>query len=298
MSVIKTFSFPSANQWLLNFRIRLGQWVLGDIGSVADNNKVGAKSGRVFLVGAGPGDPGLLTVHALRAIQSADVVLIDYLVSDEIVALIPQRAEQRYVGKRAGHHSMSQAAICDLMADYALQGKVVVRLKGGDPSIFGRTAEEANVLEQNGIDYAVVPGITSASAASAYTGIPLTLRDHAQSVRLMTAHMRDPDKMPDWTQLVRSLKGETLVFYMGLNRLSEIVSQMCAVGMPANMPIAVVDKASTPEQQTCVGTAQTIVDQVESMKLSGPSLIVIGEAVSHQYSLSPELLTTLSICGS
>lgn len=295
MSMVRTLSIPSFGQWFTHFRMRVGQWVMGNSNVSKDCSGVSSKSGQVLLVGAGPGDPGLLTVHAMNAIQSADVVLIDYLVSDAIVNTIPASTEQRYVGKRAGHHSMSQSAICDLMVDYAQQGKFVVRLKGGDPSIFGRTAEEANALEIAGIEYAVVPGITSASAASAYSGIPLTLRDHAQSVRLITAHLRDPAKMPNWGELVTALHNETIVFYMGLNRLDVIVSHMCAAGMSGSMPMAVIDKASTPEQQVCSGTASSIVSAVEQRAFTGPSLIVIGEAVAHQYALSADVLQSLAM---
>lgn len=250
--------------------------------------------GTALLVGAGPGDPGLLTMHAFNAMRAADVVLIDSLVSEQIVDLLPTNVEQRYVGKRAGHHSMSQSAICELMVEYALAGKCVVRLKGGDPAIFGRTAEEVNALEDAGIEYAIVPGITAASAASAYSGIPLTMRGAAQSVRLITAHMQDPAKQPDWRVLSKGLHDQTLVFYMGLGRLDAIIAGLVDAGMAQNMPVAVIDKASTPEQQVICANADVIVETVNSNQITGPSLIVIGKTVSHQFSVTPELLRQIN----
>ena len=242
--------------------------------------------GNVLLVGAGPGDPDLLTIKALKALQSADIVLVDWLVSSEIVDLIPANVEQRFVGKRAGHHSMSQHAICELMVEQALLGKNVVRLKGGDPAIFGRTAEEAQALEAAGVAYAVIPGITAASGASAYSGIPLTHRSCAQSVRMLTAHLKDPNQQPDWRELVKSSHSETLVFYMGLARLPAIMEGLMAHGLSEHMPIAVVDKATTPEQKTCIGEVHNISQRVANKQFKGPSLIIIGQVVSKRFAIS------------
>lgn len=252
-------------------------------------------TGQVLLVGAGSGDPGMLTLHAWQAMQNADVVLIDYLVSDAIVSLIPKSVEQRYVGKRAGHHSLSQQAICELMIDYAISGKQVVRLKGGDPSMFARASEEAQALQKQGIDYAIVPGVTAASAASAYTGIPLTMRGVAQSVKLVTATLQNPDSEPDWHGLARSLSNTTIVFYMGLGRLETIMQRLLSAGMPDTMPVAVVDNASTAAQQLCIATAKHISEKVAGAAFRGPSLIIVGPVVNQRYAITPSLLAELGV---
>jgi uroporphyrin-III C-methyltransferase len=253
-------------------------------------------NGFVLLVGAGPGDPDLLTIKGLKALQKADIVLVDWLVSDEIVQLIPKHVEQRFVGKRAGHHSMSQEAINDLMVEQASLGKSVVRLKGGDPAIFGRTGEEAKALQIAGIPHAIIPGITASSGASASTGIPLTQRGCAQSVRVLTAQFKDPLKEPNWRQIVATSEQETLVFYMGLGRLNTIMTRLIENGLDANMPVAVIDKATTLAQQVCTGSAETIANRVNQREFSGPSLIVIGKVVSQRFEVDNALMTQALAC--
>lgn len=262
---------------------------------MADSFAPELAKGSVLLVGAGPGDPDLLTVKALKAIQQADTVLVDWLVDKRIVALIPAHVQQIFVGKRAGKHSMSQSNINKLLVDLALSGKKVVRLKGGDPAIFGRSAEELQALQEHSIEFAIVPGITAASGASAYSGIPLTHREHAQSLRLVTAHFKTKEGKPDWTNLVSALDSETQVFYMGLGRLRLIVESMLDAGLRNDMPIVVIDQATTEQQRICRGNADTIAKQVERAKFTGPSLIIMGEAVAHSYSISPKLLRELNV---
>lgn len=253
-----------------------------------------SKKGKVLLVGAGPGDPDLLTIKALKAIQSADVVLVDWLVNDKIKELIPSNVEQFFVGKRAGMHCLKQEQINDLLVTLALEGKQIVRLKGGDPAIFGRTAEEVNALEINDIEYAIIPGITAASGASAYSGIPLTLRGCATSVRLITAHMQNPDSEPDWTSLVKASSKETLVFYMGLGRLETIKMRLLAANIDANMPVTVIDKATTDCHQVCMGNISNIDKRVRDANFDGPSLILVGRAVSTRFKVSKTLLDDVS----
>ena len=252
------------------------------------------KNGHVFLVGSGPGDPDLLTIKAIKAMQQADVILVDWLVNSEIVNLIPRHIEQRFVGKRAGLHSMKQDDINTLMVSLALSGKNVVRLKGGDPAVFGRTAEETSALDKAGIEYAIIPGITAASGASAYTGIPLTLRGKASSVKLITAHLKNPQTEPNWVQLASALQNETIVFYMGLARLSAIQTRLRLAGVRPDMPVAVVDQATTRHQQKCIGVLSDIQEKVQSAGFMGPSLIIVGEAVSSSYNVSSELLKQVS----
>ncbi|GBL03532.1 uroporphyrinogen-III C-methyltransferase [Glaciecola sp. KUL10] len=252
------------------------------------------QKGHVLLVGSGPGDPDLLTIKAIKAIQQADVVLVDWLVNREIVNLIPRHIEQRFVGKRAGLHSMKQEDINALMVSLALSGKNVVRLKGGDPAVFGRTAEETSALDKAGINYAIIPGITAASGASAYTGIPLTLRGKASSVKLITAHLKNPQTEPNWVQLASALENETIVFYMGLARLSSIQTRLRLAGVGSDMPVAVVDQATTRHQQSCIGNLSDIQEKVQTAGFMGPSLIIVGEAVSNVSNISSELLRQVS----
>jgi uroporphyrin-III C-methyltransferase len=235
-----------------------------------------------------------LTIKAIKAIQQADVVLVDWLVNSEIVNLIPRHIEQRFVGKRAGLHSMKQDDINTLMVSLAQSGKNVVRLKGGDPAVFGRTAEETSALDNAGIEYAIIPGITAASGASAYTGIPLTLRGKASSVKLITAHLKNPQTEPNWVQLASALQNETIVFYMGLARLSAIQTRLRLAGVRPDMPVAVVDQATTRYQQKCIGVLSDIQEKVQTAGFMGPSLIIVGEAVSSGYNVSSELLKQVS----
>lgn len=231
--------------------------------------------GEVVLVGAGPGDAGLLTLKGLQSIQQADVVVYDRLVSDEILALVRRDARRIFVGKRAGHHCVPQHEINQILLRQAQSGKRVVRLKGGDPFIFGRGAEELEALQGTEIPFSVVPGITAASGCSAYGGIPLTHRDYAQSVRLVTGHVQQNGQL-DWQHL--AAEKQTLVFYMGLGQAAEISRQLTQHGMSAAMPVALIENGTSARQRVVTGTLAELSElarQVES-----PTLIVIGEVVA------------------
>lgn len=248
--------------------------------------------GKVYLIGAGPGDAELLTLKAWRMIQQSDLVLFDDLVSEEMLAMLPAHIEKRYVGKRCGQHSLSQQRICQLLVEEAQSGRTIARLKGGDPAVFARSAEECDALEQAGIDFAIVPGITAASGLSAWCGIPLTHRECAQSVRFITARMQSAESEPDWTSLVGN-QTETLVFYMGLNRLELICQRLVQHGMDPEMPVAVVEKVSLADQQMILGDLTDIATRVREQSLNGPALILVGEVIRHRYPVSPALLNTI-----
>lgn len=237
-----------------------------------------AKDGIVYLIGAGPGDPELLTLKAHRLIQSADIILVDWLVNKAISEFFPKQAEVIFVGKRCGKHSMAQEDICQLMLNYAQLKKTVVRLKGGDPSIFGRLAEETDILTDNGIAFSIIPGITAATGCAAYSGIPLTHRECAQSVKFITAHFKDPNQEPDWQCIVNG--DDTLVFYMGLSRIATICSRLMSYGMRGSMPIAIIDQGTQSGQQVYTNSLSHIEDDLPSLKLSGPAIIIVGEVVN------------------
>lgn len=258
----------------------------------------GADKGYVHLIGAGPGDAELLTLKAHRLIQQADVVMYDWLVNPDIINMIPSHVERVFVGKKCGRHSMQQADICQLMVEVALTGKNIVRLKGGDPAIFARAAEECEILAQHHIDFAIVPGITAASGASAYAGIPLTHRECAQSVRFITAHLKSATDEPNWQALVAgasgspsSASGETLVFYMGLKRIDTIMQRLETHGLAANTPVAVIDQASTAQQQVCIGTLETIAQRVSERGFQGPAVTIVGEVVNKRHQVNLSLLS-------
>jgi len=238
----------------------------------------GGGMGEVYLVGAGPGDPDLLTFRALRLMQQADVIVYDRLVSKEILDLTRRDAEKIYVGKQRDHHSLPQESINELLAKLALAGKRVVRLKGGDPFIFGRGGEEIQTLMQQGIGFQVVPGITAASGCASYAGIPLTHRDHAQSCTFVTGHLKDGSINLNWQQL--AAPNQTVVIYMGLVGLETICRQLIAHGCPPTHPIAIVQQGTTKHQRVLTGTLADMPQRVEHADIKPPTLIIVGSVVA------------------
>jgi uroporphyrin-III C-methyltransferase len=235
--------------------------------------------GKVYLVGAGPGDPGLLTIKGKILLESANVVIYDALVSAEILAIISPHAEQIDAGKRMGRHSLLQNETTELLIAKAREQAIVVRLKGGDPFIFGRGGEEMEDLIAAGIPVEVVPGVTSGIAAPAYAGIPLTHRNHSSSVIFVTGHEMAGKYRPgvNWSAIAQS--AETIVVYMGVHNLDRITHELIAAGLASDTPIALVRWGTTPNQQELIATLATVVDRVELEKFSAPSIAVIGNVV-------------------
>jgi uroporphyrin-III C-methyltransferase/precorrin-2 dehydrogenase/sirohydrochlorin ferrochelatase len=234
--------------------------------------------GEVYLVGAGPGDPDLLTFRALRLMQQADVVLYDRLVDPKILDLVRREAARVYVGKRPQNHTAQQEEISQMLVEFAREGKRVLRLKGGDPFVFGRGGEEIETLADEGIPFQVCPGITAAIGCSAYSGIPLTHRDHAQACVFVTAHGRDGPIARDWKALVRP--GQTVAIYMGLGHIEEIMRDLTAGGVDPKTPAAIVDNGARPNQRVVVADVESLAKAAREAGLRGPTIIIVGSVVT------------------
>lgn len=242
--------------------------------------------GKVYLVGAGPGDPGLFTIKGKTLLEVADVVVYDALVSPQILAMINPNAEKIHAGKRRGFHTMDQEEITQLLIEKALEDAIVVRLKGGDPFVFGRGGEEMQDLLAAGVSVEVVPGVTAGIAAPAYAGIPLTHRDYSSSVTFVTGHEAAGKYRPEvnWQAIARG--SETIVIYMGVHNLPYIVSELTAGGLSPETPVALVRWGTCPEQEELIGTLGAIAQQVEATGFTSPAIVVIGDVVNLHQTLS------------
>ena len=244
--------------------------------TIFDEEKKG--EGEVYLVGAGPGDPDLLTFRALRLMQQADIALYDRLVHPSIIDLIRRDAQKIYVGKQRDNHTVRQEEIDDLLVNYAKEGKRVLRLKGGDPFIFGRGGEEIDTLVDNNVSFQVVPGVTSASGCSAYSGIPLTHRDHAQSCIFVTGHLKKGKLELNWDKLIQP--NQTIVFYMGLVSIEIICTQLTANGLDPETPCALVQQGTTPDQKVYTSVVKNMSALVKAKKPKAPTIFIIGHVVN------------------
>lgn len=254
-------------------------------------------TGKVYLVGAGPGDPGLMTLKGKTLLECADVVVYDALVSPAVLGMINPKAEAINAGKRRSAHSMSQETITTLLAEKAQTAAVIVRLKGGDPFIFGRGGEEMMALVAAGIEVEVVPGITSGVAAPAYAGIPLTHRDYSSSVTFVTGHESAGKYRPQVNWRAVAQGSETIVIYMGIHNLGRIVPELIAAGLPDTTPVALIRWGTRAEQEELLGSLATILEQVEATEFKAPAIAVIGKVVevrSHLIPHSPQIQSSIS----
>ncbi|MCW4015101.1 MAG: uroporphyrinogen-III C-methyltransferase, partial [Candidatus Bathyarchaeota archaeon] len=232
--------------------------------------------GKVFLVGAGPGDPKLVTLKAVEALQQAEVVVYDRLVSESILDFAPKDAQKIYVGKSSTKHQLTQDEINQLLVDLALEGKTIVRLKGGDPFVFGRGGEEAEALVEHNLAFEVVPGVTSAVAVAAYAGIPVTHRDCASSFAVVTGHQAaDPQQAIDWQKLAGSV--DTIVVLMGVGSLESTTQSLIDGGLSPSLPVAVVEWGTTPKQRRLIGTLDSIAELAQKKGVEPPAVVIVGE---------------------
>jgi uroporphyrin-III C-methyltransferase/precorrin-2 dehydrogenase/sirohydrochlorin ferrochelatase len=291
IAVAKAISSPAARRrfWETVLEGPIGEKALSgdDRGADADlaraiERAAGAEAqaprGEVYLVGAGPGDPDLLTFRALRLMQKADVVLYDRLTDEDVLNLVRREAKRIYVGKQPEDHELPQGEISALLVKLAKEGKRVLRLKGGDPFMFGRGGEEIEALAAQGIPFQVCPGVTAAIGAAAYAGIPLTHRDHAQACVFVTGHGKDGKITLDWTALLQPR--QTVAIYMGLRNLEALAQEFVAHGASADLPAAIVDNATRVGQRVIVGTLGTLAAKARAAELAGPSIIIVGTVVT------------------
>jgi uroporphyrin-III C-methyltransferase len=243
-----------------------------------------SNSGTVYLVGSGPGALDLLTLRAARLIGEADALVYDHLIADGVLDLARSDAQKIYVGKQTSNHTVPQEELNLLLVRLAREGKKVVRLKGGDPFIFGRGGEEIETLFEFGVPFEVVPGVTAAAGCAAYAGIPLTHRDHAQTVIFATGHLKDGTVNLDWAALARP--NQTIVFYMGIGGIAEICRQMIAYGLPETHPVAVVQSGTTPRQRVLIADLATLPNAVGAAGITSPALIIVGTVVTLQKKLA------------